>query len=260
MRDFAPAYAPARYALLVIAAALVAALLPVASSRAQEPGPPSRSQVTALGGTIESLVQSRDFVAIADLFDAREVTCPGDPVYRAQACDGLADGTVVSAYHIGLMNSEPGVVDRAGLEAFLGEYLDPLPAASATLQTIALRGFGDCPTCGLIVLAGEGGTSAPRLLFVFQVTAAGRVFSAIGGLVPADGGAILAGGTWSGIAFIDPDAAVPAPPDTGSGIAPERALPLPLLAALAAGTFCLAFMTCVVWRARAARAAEALAD
>lgn len=223
MRDFLPAGAAARYLLLALVAALGAALAPAGQAYAQDAGQPTRAQVTMLGRAIESLARSRDFAAIADLFVDHDVTCPVDPVYRAQACTGLADGTVVAAYRIGLMNSEPGVVDRAGLEAFLGEYLDLVPAASATLQTIALRGFGDCPTCALIVLTADApGSDAPQAMFLFQVTAAGRVFSAIGGLVPPDGGAMLTGGAWSGIAFVDPDSAAPFPPGTGSGGAPSN--------------------------------------
>lgn len=240
MHNARPAGRRIRHALLAAVVALVAvAILPVAA-QAQTAGPPSRAQVVAFGRTVEALARANDAAAIADLFVADKYTCPIDQMPWAQACQDKPDGAVVDGYRVGRMQSEGTVVDRVHLESTLAEFLGYIPASSTTLRTVALRGFGDCPACAVMVFAaGVPGSSAVPSLLLLQVSTADGglvVYSAIGGVIPADGDAIVTGGAWSQLEFVAVDAD-PGAPSTGSGTAspPGLAATPVLLALLALG-------------------------
>lgn len=213
--------------LLVAAIVLITAIVAVPTPTRAQTAQPDRAQVVAFGRTVEALARTNAAAAIADLFVADEYTCPVDQMPWAQVCLDRPDGTVVDGYRVDRMQSEATVVDRTYLESTLMEFLADIPAGSATLRTVAMGAFGKCPACAAIVLAAAApsSTAVPSLLLL-QVYAAEDglvVHSAIGGIIPAGGSALVMGGTWSSLEFLPVDADLGAP-STGSGTSRSSSL------------------------------------
>ncbi len=172
---------------------------------------------------IAILVRENRVGDLADLFAESQVTCPVDPVFPAEVCQDIPDGTVVRGYHVGRLQSQPGVVGRQTLEDLLAEFLGNLAPSESTVRTIARNASQDCESCAIVVI-GESASAVPANVLLVGVRRGAEGYEAhrlVGGLTPDDSGAaLLNGGAALGLHFVVP-ASEPYPPATGTGNIPH---------------------------------------
>jgi hypothetical protein len=186
---------------------------------------PVRPGLITYGNRLAALTSASDGSAVADLFEVREFTCPGDPGYVFAVCEGRPDGTVVNGFAIGRWSSEGNVVPRASFVAAFQDMAGAFLNNDLRLFTISETGFGDCPECAILVLSTPADAAASDgtvQILVFQVRPSGsqyRIVSIIDGFVSRAGElAVVNGGIYSGKTFIRIEPGGPQPPEVGTGI------------------------------------------
>jgi hypothetical protein len=214
---------PSWFARILLGAVVTVALLSappgLLSGRSVSAQDGIPEDLLAFGHQIASLAEERHVSELVALFAESEVTCPVDPAFPGEVCKDTPEGAVVSGYHVGRFQSQPGVVGRQSLELLLGEFIGDLAAADLAVRTIARRGSPTCPNCASVVVA-ERAPAQPSNVLLFETRSPGigfEVYRVIGGLAPSESlDALLNGGPALGHHFVVPGSQ-PYPPSTGTG-------------------------------------------
>lgn len=238
----------------ILSAAVLAVLLagPVGGGRSAG-AQSTTTEVVTFGKELAALAAGGDAAAIAALAVTNSFTCPVDEVYRAQACDGKPDGTIVEGYTVGRLHSEGGVVDFAQLVDFIDAALQRFTISEIRLYTVTQA--GDAIVLSTPGDAAQIAAAANVLTFGVRATANGyRIIATVDGFVHegADGGsALVQGGKYGDAVYVEVGLL---PPATGSGELAESSpdgvlLLLGALVALAAASLFLALVGWGPWTA-----------